>query len=121
MEEVDDVDDNEFNSEEIENIMLDAVEKVLENQKYEEAKVQQWINDIWERVMLGLNNLGKAYKYVCNWLIQQKIDAGMHTTSTWIWESLTDGLVTVVYPKGRSKEPALKGVQAVWTVFCLKF
>ena len=121
MEEVDDVDDNDFNSDEVESIVLASIEEVLENQKYEESKVQQWINDIWEKVMLGLNKLGKAYKYICNWLIQQKIDAGIHTAYTWVWENFTDGLATVVYPKGRSKEPALKGVQCIWTVYCLKF
>ena len=66
MEEPDDVDDNDFNSEEIENIITEAIEKVLENQRYDETKVHQWINDICERVMAGLNRLGKAYKFACN-------------------------------------------------------
>ncbi|CAI2384808.1 unnamed protein product [Moneuplotes crassus] len=121
MEEVDDVDENEFNQEEIEDIIQESIEKVLENQKFDETKVQQWINDICERVMTGLNKLCKAYKYVCNCLIQQKIDAGFHTTATCVWESLSDGLVTVQYPKGRAKEPPLQGIQCICTVFCVKF
>ena len=121
MEETEDVDDNEFNTEEIETIVLDTIDAILTDQKYEDSKVHQWINDICEQIMYELNKLGKSYKYVWNWLVQQKIEAGFHTAYTWVWENFTDGLVTVIWPKGRPKETSLKAIQWVWTVFWVRF
>ena len=46
MEEAEDVDDNEYNNEEIENIIFDTIDAILTDQKYEDSKVHQWINDI---------------------------------------------------------------------------
>ena len=121
MEEVEDTDDNEYNNEEIENIILETIDGILTDLKYEESKVHQWINDIWEEIMSKLNKLGKSYKYVWNWMISQKIEAGFHTAYTCVWENFNDGLTTVIWPKGRPKEASLKAIQCVWTVFCVRF
>ena len=44
--------------------MADAVEGTISQVQYDEKKVPQWINDICEKTMKNLNELGRPYKYI---------------------------------------------------------
>ena len=46
MDDVDDGDDNDYNHEVIETIIIEAIDSVLADKIYDESKVHQWINDI---------------------------------------------------------------------------
>ena len=50
-------------------------------------------------------------------MITQKIEAGIHSAYSCVWENFTDGLTTVVWPKGRPKDTSIKAIQCVTTVF----
>ena len=50
-------------------------------------------------------------------MITQKIEAGIHSAYSCVWENFTDCLTTVVWPKGRPKDTSIKAIQCVATVF----
>lgn len=67
----DDVSFNQLNYtvNELEEKVNEAIEKVLGNEIYNEARVRHWINEICENVMRSLHEAHKPFKYMVTCLI----------------------------------------------------
>ena len=87
-----------FMSEEIEQIVIPAIESVIKNEDFDGKKVAQWIDKICEKCMEELVDLGKPFKYVVTAMIMQKNGAGVHSANSLWVDPSNDGLVTVKWP-----------------------
>lgn len=53
-----------FVAEEVDRLVLAAIETCLKDESYDEVKVAQWIDSICESIMSGLSDLAKPLKYI---------------------------------------------------------
>jgi dynein light chain Tctex-type 1 len=85
-----------FVAEEVDRIILSAIESCLKDAAYDEQRVAQWVDTICEMVMRGLAELRKPLKYVVSALIMQKNGAGVHSAISCHWDTVTDGTRTAL-------------------------
>ena len=74
---VDDLQSSEetaFVSEEVEKVILSAVEQHLKDKIYDAKRVPGWIDAICEDCVQGLTDFRKPFKYVVTALIMQKTE-----------------------------------------------
>eukprot|EP00743_Colponemidia_sp_Colp-15_P002414 GILK01002618.1.p1 GENE.GILK01002618.1~~GILK01002618.1.p1 ORF type:complete len:126 (+),score=13.11 GILK01002618.1:52-429(+) len=109
-----------FVNEEVERVVQESIEYYLKDAVYEEERVEQWINWVVERCMKGLNDLKKPFKYIVTCVIMQRNGAGVHTTTSCYWDTVSDGVLTFVWPKEKSKD-GNKTMYCIVTVFGLGF
>ena len=81
-----------FTSEDLERISLESIEGVLKEAVFDDRKVDQWINEICEETMRKLSESTKPYKYIITCTITQKTNAGLHVTSSLLWENSLDSI-----------------------------
>ncbi len=58
-----------FLNEEVERIVLTAVDAHLKDQAHDETKVARWIDGILETCMQDLAQLSKPFKYMGKWFV----------------------------------------------------
>ena len=87
--------EQEFNQEEIENIIKDAIVKTLAEVDYNQSKVDVWSNSILSDCLKELQNLNKQYKYAITCIIMQKVGAGLDTVASFFWEPGKDGFCRI--------------------------
>ena len=80
-----------FVAEEVDRIALSAIETTLKDVAYEEQHVAQWVHAICETIMKALSELRKPLKFVVSCLIMQKNGAGLHSSLSAHWDTVTDG------------------------------
>ena len=98
-----------------------AAESVLNEQEWDERKVQIWVNEICERAMESLLKLKLPYKYFLTCMVLQKTNQAYGTAQSVIWENNVDGTETVHWPSLRSKDKATMTVMTTMSVFCVRF
>lgn len=101
----------------VEKIALEAIDATLKDEQYVEAQVLQWNNNICERTIEGLSRLENPFKYVVTCVIMQRNGSGVHSATSCYWDTSNDGVVTVIWPKEKGKEPNGRGMQCIVTVF----
>ena len=87
-----------FPQEEIEAIVLPIIEETIKDKNWEETLIPHWINEISERSIAGLTDLGKTYKYVVTCVITQKISATINSSIGCHWGNQCDGYHIMSYP-----------------------
>lgn len=110
-----------WTQDEIDRILLETVDVILLDQVYSDQYVNQWVNAICEMAMGKLNELKKPFKYVVSCLIMQKNGAGVHCSHSAFWDTTSDGMTTLVWPKDKAKDQGNKTIQAVVTVVGCEF
>ncbi len=124
--------------------MLAAVDAHLKDQAHDETKVARWIDGILETCMQDLAQLSKPFKYMGKWFavglprrcasltlgsrpcpvvtvaIMQKNGAGVHTTHSCFWDTVTDGALTVKWPGDKAKDQN-KTMYCIVSVYGLSF
>eukprot|EP01017_Pseudomicrothorax_dubius_P044807 TRINITY_DN7625_c0_g1_i12.p1 TRINITY_DN7625_c0_g1~~TRINITY_DN7625_c0_g1_i12.p1 ORF type:complete len:119 (-),score=5.17 TRINITY_DN7625_c0_g1_i12:62-418(-) len=97
-------DESAFIPDDVSRMIEEIVDAQFHNVPYDETKVPSWINLICERVMKGLADSGKPYKYMVNCIIMQKNGAPMMTTWSCFWDTVLDGSAYYRWPKEKSKD-----------------
>ena len=122
-EEVDQLeDDNSFPNEDIELKIQEVAEEPLKDAMWDEQQVPQWINQINEKLMYQLLQMGKPYKYVITVVMQQKTGAQISGAISCHYENTVDGVVVMPFPpQSRQKESGQKTLQSLITVFATRF
>uniref|UniRef100_A0A7S3IWY8 Uncharacterized protein n=1 Tax=Strombidium inclinatum TaxID=197538 RepID=A0A7S3IWY8_9SPIT len=90
--------DDEFNSEEVQKIAQSAVEVVVKgdsNITFQKEKVNQWCQQIIEACIKDLAKLQKSFKYAVTCIIMQNNGSGLQSAATAYWETKKDGLISV--------------------------
>eukprot|EP01095_Lingulamoeba_sp_RSL-Kostka_P014191 TRINITY_DN611_c2_g1_i1.p1 TRINITY_DN611_c2_g1~~TRINITY_DN611_c2_g1_i1.p1 ORF type:complete len:133 (+),score=45.54 TRINITY_DN611_c2_g1_i1:62-460(+) len=78
-------------------IVKKVVDTHLRYETYEQQKVPGLCQNILTSTMQDLHNLNPNYKYIVNCTILQKgeASAGLHTQSSCLWDTTTDGSYTL--------------------------
>ncbi|XP_022291240.1 dynein light chain Tctex-type 1 [Crassostrea virginica] len=84
-----------FVTDEVTNIVKEAIESTIGPNAYQHNKVNQWTSNVVEQCLNQLTKLGKPFKYIVTCVIMQKNGAGLHTASSCFWDNSTDGSCTV--------------------------
>ncbi|CAE7364755.1 Dynlt1 [Symbiodinium pilosum] len=88
---MDDEGENEFVSEQVNEIVKNAITKTLGGSQYSKERVTSWTNQIIDECLKELAKLNKPFKYVVTCIIMQKSGAPLHTALTLHWDTKTDG------------------------------
>merc|ERR1712006_42811 len=84
--------ENEFVTEQVQEVAKQAIHKALNNQTYSKDKVSGWTAQIIDDCLKELAKQQKPFKYVVTCVIMQKNGSPMHTAATAYWDTKTDGL-----------------------------
>lgn len=104
---------------------------------YNQAQINQWIDDICARVTKQLVDMNKPFKYLgtnfylkCEHLlidflsvscmIMQKNGAGVHMSHSCFWDRTNDNVVIARWPSEKRKDPNARMVCIV-TIFGVAF
>mmetsp|Transcript_57787 Transcript_57787/g.163038 ORF Transcript_57787/g.163038 Transcript_57787/m.163038 type:complete len:123 (+) Transcript_57787:120-488(+) len=108
-------------SDDVEKIVVETLDGYLKEQVYAEEMVPHWINHICETLMQKLNDAKKPFKYVATCFIMQRNGAGIHSATSCYWDAGSDGVLTYVWPREKSKDAVNKSLWCIVTVFGLEF
>lgn len=108
-----------FLPEQVETILMGAIEHVLKNEVYAEGKVQHWVDSICDKCMAELHELNKPFKYVVSAAIVQKNGAGFHAGHSAYWDISTDNMCQVSWPTDKMREQQGSRMRCVVTAFGL--
>ncbi|CAD7963829.1 unnamed protein product [Amoebophrya sp. A25] len=89
---MDDEDQNEFVTEQVQEIAKHAIHQTLGSSVYNKEKVNVWCGQIVDSCLKELAKLNKPFKYVVTCVIMQKNGSPLHTAATAFWDTKTDGL-----------------------------
>mmetsp|Transcript_28751 Transcript_28751/g.66302 ORF Transcript_28751/g.66302 Transcript_28751/m.66302 type:complete len:111 (+) Transcript_28751:76-408(+) len=92
---MDDEGENEFVSEQVNEIAKSAVQKTLGNAQFNKDKVNTWASQIIDDCLKELAKLQKPFKYVVTCIIMQKNGTPLHTGLALFWDTKTDGVACV--------------------------
>mmetsp|Transcript_101042 Transcript_101042/g.261674 ORF Transcript_101042/g.261674 Transcript_101042/m.261674 type:complete len:111 (-) Transcript_101042:34-366(-) len=92
---MDDEGDHEFVSEQVNDIVKNAVTKTLGASPYNKERVNAWTNQIIDDTLKELTKLDKPFKYVVTSVIMQKSGSPLHTGLALYWDTKTDGVSCV--------------------------
>ncbi|KAF4751224.1 hypothetical protein FOZ62_024763 [Perkinsus olseni] len=87
--------DDEYVSENVQEIVKHAMNQTLQNAVYSKEKVNHWCNQLLDSCLKELAKLNKPFKYVVTCVIMQKNGAPLSTAATCWWDLKTDGLTCV--------------------------
>jgi dynein light chain Tctex-type 1 len=85
----------EFNPEDVETIVKQAIVGALNENSYSNKKVNEWTNNIVAQCLKNLQDMGRPFKYIITCVIMQKNGAGLCTSSTQLWDGNRDGMCKV--------------------------
>mmetsp|Transcript_12848 Transcript_12848/g.22281 ORF Transcript_12848/g.22281 Transcript_12848/m.22281 type:complete len:111 (-) Transcript_12848:56-388(-) len=88
---MDDEGENEFVSEQVNEIVKVAITKTLGGSSYNKDRVSTWCSQIIDECLKELAKLNKPFKYVVTSIIMQKNGAPLHTGLALYWDTKTDG------------------------------
>mmetsp|Transcript_70556 Transcript_70556/g.143292 ORF Transcript_70556/g.143292 Transcript_70556/m.143292 type:complete len:111 (+) Transcript_70556:66-398(+) len=92
---MDDEGENEFVSEQVNDIVKAAVTKTLGSAQYTKERVGTWCSQIIDDCLKELAKLNKPFKYVVTSIIMQKNGTPLHTGLALFWDTKTDGVCCV--------------------------
>jgi dynein light chain Tctex-type 1 len=116
---MEDDEQNEFVTEQVQEIMKKSVVNVLQGVAYSKDKVSIWSNQIIDSTLKALAGLNKPFKYVVTCVIMQKNGAPCHSAASCYYDVKTDGHVAYQVCGGKDPEnPAgLETLDCIVTVF----
>eukprot|EP00930_Biecheleria_cincta_P048335 TRINITY_DN3365_c1_g5_i3.p3 TRINITY_DN3365_c1_g5~~TRINITY_DN3365_c1_g5_i3.p3 ORF type:complete len:111 (-),score=30.28 TRINITY_DN3365_c1_g5_i3:55-387(-) len=83
--------ENEFVSEQVAEIVKNAISKTLGSSQYNKDRVSAWCAQIIDECLKELAKLNKPFKYVVTSIIMQKNGAPMHSGCALHIDTKTDG------------------------------
>mmetsp|Transcript_30087 Transcript_30087/g.65013 ORF Transcript_30087/g.65013 Transcript_30087/m.65013 type:complete len:111 (+) Transcript_30087:101-433(+) len=92
---MDDEGENEFVSEQVNEIVKNAITKNLGSSVYSKDRVNAWSSQIIDDTLKELAKLQKPFKYVVTSIIMQKNGSPLHTGLSLYWDTKTDGVTCV--------------------------
>ena len=84
--------ENEFVTEQVQEIVKHAISGTLGQSVYSKKMVSGWCGGIADGCLKELAKLNKPFKYVVSVVIMQKNGSPLHTAATAFWDTKTDGL-----------------------------
>eukprot|EP00921_Rhytidocystis_pertsovi_P004590 GHVQ01007963.1.p1 GENE.GHVQ01007963.1~~GHVQ01007963.1.p1 ORF type:complete len:111 (-),score=15.21 GHVQ01007963.1:101-433(-) len=84
--------ENEFVTEQVQDIARQAINQCLMNASYNREKVGAWCTQIGDSCLKELAKLDKPFKYIATCVIMQNCGSPLHTAATTFWDTKTDGL-----------------------------
>eukprot|EP00742_Colponemidia_sp_Colp-10_P007927 GILJ01008553.1.p1 GENE.GILJ01008553.1~~GILJ01008553.1.p1 ORF type:complete len:112 (-),score=5.91 GILJ01008553.1:55-390(-) len=97
--------------ENVNSIVQQQIERVLQPATYNAKEVQGWTTAVSDGILAELQNVDRTFKYVVSCVIMQKTGAGLHSSTTCLWDKNTDGSCTVRWEN--------KSMHCIVTVFGL--
>lgn len=95
----------------------DIIEQQLSPHEYNEEAVPQWIDAICAECVEELHSHKKPYKYIVTCSIMQRTGAALHSGKSALWDGVSDGSCTVLWPK-RNAATTEAGVGSK-TIICM--
>jgi len=80
----------QFEPTEIKKLIKSTMDGVLAEEAYDPAKVQDWANQGVEKILQDLQEKADRYKFVVTCTIMQRKGAGLHSTSSCLWDKSSD-------------------------------
>jgi len=80
----------QFEPAEIKKLIQNTMNSVLSEEAYDPAKVQDWANQGVEMILQDLSKKAERYKFVVTCTIMQRKGAGLHSTSSCLWDKSSD-------------------------------
>jgi dynein light chain Tctex-type 1 len=121
---MDDITESEkyaFQEEVVAKRIREVIERHLKGKSYAEEKVAQWINDICESCLEELYAPKKPFKYVVTACIMQRTGAAIHSANACYWDTVSDGSLSVCWPKRNARDPQNRTMLCIVTVFAVGF
>mmetsp|Transcript_65721 Transcript_65721/g.148302 ORF Transcript_65721/g.148302 Transcript_65721/m.148302 type:complete len:120 (+) Transcript_65721:68-427(+) len=87
--------DDQFQAEDVDTIVKNAIANTLTDMMYNQEKVNQWMNTIVDLCLKELQSLNRPFKYIVTCIIMQKNGAGLNTAAAAYWDTSKDGKATV--------------------------
>mmetsp|Transcript_41576 Transcript_41576/g.50427 ORF Transcript_41576/g.50427 Transcript_41576/m.50427 type:complete len:118 (-) Transcript_41576:491-844(-) len=84
-------------TEEVDTVIREAVESTIGTSAFQHNKINAWTSNVVEGALKRLASLQKPFKYVVTVALVQKSGGGVHTASTSLWDSNTDGKMTLCW------------------------
>mmetsp|Transcript_33000 Transcript_33000/g.58071 ORF Transcript_33000/g.58071 Transcript_33000/m.58071 type:complete len:112 (-) Transcript_33000:2714-3049(-) len=76
-------------------LTLSKISQFLSDKEYISTEAQQWTSQLSEQLVLDLKELSSNFKFCITCVIMQRLEAGLHISSTCYWDTTTDGSLTV--------------------------
>jgi dynein light chain Tctex-type 1 len=90
---------------------------VLGEDKFDAKKVQEWCQQIVQRVLKKLVEINKSqdfqYKYVVNAIVLERTGAGLHSTSSCLWDKASDASSSAQW-----SNKSMYCICSVWALRC---
>ncbi len=106
-----------LNREETDQMLREEITTVLAEYKFDAKKVQEWCQKIVSAVLKRLVEANKTedfqYKYVVNAIILERTGAGLHSTSSCLWDKQSDNSSSVQW-----NNEYMFCVCSVWALRC---
>ena len=90
-------------------------------EEYDEERVPHWIDSICALCVEELHAAKKPYKYIVTCTILQRTGSAIHSSRSAYWDGVSDGAITVLWPKRNATEQVSKTIIAMVTVFAVAF
>eukprot|EP01094_Clydonella_sp_ATCC50884_P017443 TRINITY_DN3045_c0_g1_i1.p1 TRINITY_DN3045_c0_g1~~TRINITY_DN3045_c0_g1_i1.p1 ORF type:complete len:121 (-),score=36.26 TRINITY_DN3045_c0_g1_i1:238-600(-) len=86
-----------FVVEDVAAIVKQVVDQNLRKEKYDQGRIPLLCQNVLQATMEELYNLNRPYKYIVNCTLLQKSDvsSGLHSQSSCLWDTTTDGSYTL--------------------------
>eukprot|EP00474_Spongospora_subterranea_P005900 CRZ06358.1 hypothetical protein [Spongospora subterranea] len=120
--EMDDLNKSEqlaFSEDEVGKIINETLDGVLNQKNYDEKMVPRWTSEICETLTQKLVSLRKPFKYIVTCVIMQRNGAAIHSGLSCYWDSVNDGLQTILWPKDRSRDSLNRTMYCIASVFAV--
>jgi dynein light chain Tctex-type 1 len=103
-------------------VLAQVVDEFFENKVFDEKMLSHWISGVCELVMekcLFSQHHKKPFKYVVTCGIMQRTGAAVHSASSCYWDTVTDALISVVYPNRKVRDRQNITLTAIVNVFAV--
>jgi len=80
----------EFDAESIKSLIKRTLDDVLGDKEYDQKQVQDWANKSVEAILKDLSTKADRFKFVVTCTIMQRKGAGLHSTSSCLWDKTSD-------------------------------
>jgi dynein light chain Tctex-type 1 len=90
----------EFNVEDVEAIVRQAIHGTLNEHEYNGKRVNEWTNAIINICLKELQALNRPFKYIITSIIMQKTGSGMTTSTSMQWDAGKDGSCKIPWQNG---------------------
>ncbi|KAF9429501.1 Dynein light chain Tctex-type 3 [Podila epigama] len=86
-----------FDSKAATQILEEVVKKVLKDASYRPDLIPEWQAAIYKETLARLNQLKGTFKYIVTSTVLEAVGAGVHMSSTTLWDTESDGSAVFRY------------------------